>query len=207
MRRPLRAAAAATVAVLFFAACSPQGGHPDGTDGPLDSDLDGGGVSIAVPDHADWPWQGTFGSLMICADEEVTLLWVEPHYRAGRPVTATFTVRSVPERARRTGRQGPWSPVGSSTTPLERLLGQELRSTQVRPLGGAVVDEPCVPNSKADDPYTEILTTLAVDEAGVWIDRLDVHYRAGGRQHVLRVGWSYVGCGRAITDPDVCWVD
>lgn len=206
MRRPLLVAAA-VVALLALTACSSVDADSEDVEGPLRSDLDGGGVSVDVPDHADWPWPATFGSLLVCADEKVTLLRVEPHYRVGRPVTATFTVRTVPERARRTGRQDPWSPVGSSTTPLDRLLRRELRSTQVRPLAGTVVDEPCLAHSKADDPYTEILTTLAVDRGGVWIDRLDVHYRAGDGEHVLRVSWSYVGCGRLTTGGDVCSVD
>lgn len=205
MRRLRDAAVALTL--LTLAACASEDTTSESTDGPLRTELSGGGNSLAVPTNADWPWPATFGSLLVCADEEVTLLRVEPHYRRGRPVTATFTVRTVPERARRTGPQDPWAPVGSSTTPLDRLLRRELRSTQVTPLDGTVVDEPCLADSKADDPYTEILTTLAVDRDGVWIDRLDLHYRADDGEHVLRVAWSYVGCGRLTADGDVCSVD
>jgi len=204
--RSLRVAAVA-LALLTLAACSSKGGHHDSTDGPLRTTLGGGGNSIAVPRKADWPWPATFGGLLICADEKVTLLRVEPHYRMGRPADISFAVRTVPDAARRTGPQEAWGPVITRAMPLDRLARRHVRFERLTPLKGTTVDEPCLADPLADDPYTEILTTLEVDEGGVWIDRLDVHYRAGGRQHVLRVGWSYVGCGRAITDRDVCWVD
>lgn len=195
-----RAIAAALVPTLLFGGCSDDDPDRGAGRGPLISQLSGGGNSVAAP-RGQATWSATFGSLLICADEQVTLTQAEPHYRDAEPVEVSFDVRTVPGRAERVGEQLDWAPVLARKVPLDQLLKGEVRAASITPAAGAVVDQPC------DDPhrpYTEILTSMTVDRAGAWIDRLNISYEAEGETYDLPIDWNYVACGASISDAEVC---
>lgn len=198
-----RLIASTLVASMLFGGCSDaDSDDPERrSGGPLTSQLFGGGNSLAAP-RGPATWSTTFGSLLICSDEQVTLSQVEPHYRDAVPIEISFDVRAVPGRAERVGEQRDWAPVLARKVSLEQLLKGQVRAASITPAEGAVIDQPCYDDP--DQPYTEIVTSMTVDHAGVWIDRLDISYQAGGKTYDLPIDWNYVACGTSISDTDVC---
>lgn len=212
-RRISRAMALLTCAALvapLVAGCSDSGSDTDAPDrgvgsGPLTTTLHGGGNSVYPPDGvaAGDSWSATFGSLLICSPEQVTITDIVPRYQVGVSVKEHFLVRTVPTGEKRAGRPIHWSPVGTSTkAPADMVTSGDLRYTTLTGASGATVDQPC--SDDPDAPFTEILTSIAADTGGVWIDGLDVQYKAGGKAFSLPVDWSYVACGDLIKDPDIC---
>jgi hypothetical protein len=199
----------AVLLALFVAGCSDSDGtnNPDDAagSGPLTTTLDGGGNSVAPPKHLadDETWSATFGSLLVCTPEQVTITKVVPHYKVGEPVKAAFYMRTVPSADKRQGPPIQWAPVGtSSETPADMANSGDLRYGTLTEAADAKVDQPC--SADPDDPFAEILTNITADSGGVWIDRLDVKYKAGTHDFSLPVDWSYVACGDLITDHDIC---
>lgn len=205
-RRPQRTFALIAVAVAVTAClasgCSGHNQAQPQDDGPLATTLKGGGNSLDPPSGGSRLWHATFGSLTVCADEKVTLTSVVPHYKVGKPVAIQFYVRRVPPASDRSGPPEAWAPVMGRAAPLNQLVQRDVRSSHMEPLDRTTIDQPCSTDVNAS--YTEVLTTMAVDRKGVWIDRLDVKYQAGTRNYTLPVDWSYVGCGSDITDTKVC---
>jgi hypothetical protein len=196
----------AALAVALVSGCSDDGPKsPDhSTDsGPLSTSLAAGGNSVYPPPHAGKTWPATFGSLLICSPEPVTISGVVPHYKVGKAASIDFLVRVVPELSARAGRAAAWAPVGSATKSPERMADSgQLRYTTLGEARGFEVDQPC--QHSPDASFTEILTALTSGPGGAWIDHLDVEYAAVGKPRTLRVDWSYVACGALIDDPDVC---
>lgn len=204
-RRPLAAAALALALAFTATSCTgPDRGDPDPQPaaGPLRSLLSNGGNSLDQPPAAT-RWDATFGSLLLCTDQPVTLSGVEPRYRTGRPEAITFHVRTVPAGPARTGPPIDWAPVAARAAPLDTLLRRQVKAADVTDVPGTTVDQAC-DASGADAPYTEILTSMTVGPGGAWIDGLNVTYQADGDEYVLPVNWNYVACGTAIHDANVC---
>lgn len=201
---------ALTVAVLcvtaVLAGCAPKEVPTDDPSigaGPLVTAFQDGGTSVLPPREVHGVWRATFGSLLICAPVQVTITGVKPHYKVGKPVNAQFWVRTVPGTQDRPDPQGMWSPLGSDTrTPAELARRGQLASKSLVAAQGAQVDQRC--DESPDAPFTEILTVLSANDAGVWVDRMDVEYEADGQDRAMRVNWSYVACGYLIDDPEVC---
>jgi hypothetical protein len=196
----------AALCAMVLTGCSNDGPEDRGStadSGPLTTSLDSGGNSIFPPRGAGETWEATFGSLLICSPDQVTLTEVVPHYKVGKPTSIDFLVRTVPESGARSGRARHWAPVGTATeSPTQLAQSGKLRYTTLVEVDNADVDQPC-----KDDPdasFTEILTTLTSDAGGTWIDHLDVKYDANDKPYSMPVNWSYVTCGRLIVNSDVC---
>jgi hypothetical protein len=146
--------------------------HADGK-GPLSASLPGGGgVSLAAPGQV--PWDGTFGSALLCSHtgDKITVQDIRYQTRVN-PLAATPTIRSVPAQAERTKR-GDWAPVaarvgipGAFASAPHQARGE--LSTQVK---GLTISQPCGHRSSA--PYTELLTVLQAGRAGAWVDGIDI---------------------------------
>lgn len=177
--------------------------QPDGH-GPLVALIDGGGNSVHRPERAAAVWQVTFGSLLLCSSETVTISRVEPRFKYGRPVSVEFLLRTVPGvTGRNPGRQLSWAPVAAATkSPMRMAESGALRYASLGPALGAEINQPCAEG--ADVPFTEIVTALDVDWGGVWIDGVDIHYVAEGESYSLFVNWAYVACGDLVDHTDVC---
>jgi hypothetical protein len=165
--------------------------------------LDAGGISVDRPRDAGDTWSATFGSLIICTEEPVTLLGAQAHLTEGDG-DVRFMLRTVPVPQDRSGPSLDWAPVGSQIgTPDQLHERDKLRWQTLTDVAGSTFDEPTCGSGRSD-PFTEILTTIETGDSGAFVDRVDVRYEADGREFTLPVDWSYVVCGDAITDPSVC---
>lgn len=202
--------AIASCALFALGGCSATDSGPGQdtvVDGPLSTTLDAGGNSVLPPKRtaeSDEEWRATFGSLLICSPDPVTLLDAEPHEVQAGEGTYAFTLRTVPAMSeRRGGAPISWAPVGTMRgTPRQLASRGDLRSTSLADLDGAQISQPC--GSGPGDAFTEVLTTIETGRSGAWVDGVDVTYETDGRKFTLPVDWSFVACGEAIEDPDVC---
>jgi hypothetical protein len=200
----------AVCALLALQGCSAADPGPEEdtvVDGPLTTTLDAGGNSVVPPKRAtesDEEWRATFGSLLICSPDPVTLLGAEPHEVKAGEGTYVFTLRTVPAMSeRRGGVPISWAPVGTMRgTPRQLASRGDVRSTSLEEVGGAQINQPC--GSGPGDAFTEILTTIETGRSGAWVDGVDVTYETSGRNYTLPVNWSFVACGEAIEDRDIC---
>ncbi|MBC2932088.1 hypothetical protein [Nocardioides sp. zg-1228] len=110
----------------------------------------------------------------------------------------------MPVPGRRDGPAVDRAPVGSELgIPAELRERGELRRQSLTDVDGARFDEPLCGSGRSD-PFTEIITTVETGRSGAYIDRVDVSYDVGGRLFTLSTSWSYVVCGDAITEQDIC---
>ena len=180
-----------------------NGGFERSHHGPLVTELGGGGNSIYPPEGTHDDWTATFGGLLICSAEPVTITDVVPHFKAGHAATIGFLIRTVPAIADRQGAAIHWAPVGTSTdTPSALAQSGDVGYDTLLDAAGTTVDQACSPTPDAS--YTEVLTTMRVGRTGAWIDRLDIQYTTGDTTYDLPVHWSYVACGTGTATGEAC---
>lgn len=192
----------ATVLMLTSCTSDQQPSEP-ATDGPLMTTLDAGGVSADRPGGAGTTWSATFGSLILCTKEPVTLLGAEAHMVEG-DADVRFALRTVPVPQERSGPALDWAPVVSQLgTPEQLSRRNTLRWGTLTDVAGSKFDQQTCGTDRGD-PFTEILTIIETGDSGALVDRVDVSYETADREYTLPVNWSFVACGDAITDPSMC---
>ena len=178
-------------------------GDRGATDGPLVSLVGSGGNSLdAPPGRARWT--GTFGSLLACAEDgaDVEIDAVVYHFVV-RPVAVRALIRKVPALSQRTGRAEGWAPMIALRGTVAQLKDDEIISTSLEAPRGVTVDTPCDMDGP-DDAFTELITSMTVDERGGWIAAATIAYSSGGHDYELTIPWTYITCGSAINDK---WTD
>lgn len=201
----------AAVMVVAVAGCGTADGSSDGTDGPLSATLSSGGNAVYAPDVV--PWRVSFGHFVLCtADPDADLVVQDLDY------AITVPPRHV-EVYVRTVEAGVVPPgnIASKHQPFYSSLGspprfKEAYSDVDRPpvgtfsewTGDLRVSQPCSKSRERVHGYTELVFVLEVGRRGAQVDGLTLDYVADGEQHRLRVPWTMIGCGDAITEPYDC---
>ena len=195
VRRLLVATAVATLA----AGCSSDdnGQEPRATDGPLVSLVGGGGNSLHAPRRRH-RWTGTFGSLLVCAEDgaDVEIRSVSYSFVV-KPVAVRALIRKVPALPQRTGRAEAWAPMIALRGTVAELKDDEMVSTSLEAPRGVMVDTPC-DKDEPGDAFTELITSMTADERGGWIDAATIAYSSGGDDYEVTIPWTYITCGTAI---------
>lgn len=167
--------------------------------GVLSASSGQGGQSIYPPPPP--PWTASFGTLLLCVNKSgqrvrIEAVRAEP---APTPLALRHMLRVVPPKAARPpGFSWPsyYSAIGAFPGKEKKPYGGVLR-----PVEGAVVDQPCAEvRSTSDRGYTDLLTELTVDRRGSKVTRTYVDYTSGGRRYTLVIRWEMTACGTAISE-------
>lgn len=172
-----------------------------GSDGPLRTNLNDGGNSIAAP-HKAGPWSGTYGGLLLCSADgsKVEVTGVKYDYKV-KPVDAVATMRFVDEPAdgKRTMKD---TPRITDRATIDQLFPARAYADELGDPAGTQISDECTTHPNA--AYHELLTTLTVDKAGGWVDGVDIAYDANGKPYTLHVNWNFVACGSETHTKNVC---
>lgn len=170
----------------------------DDRDGVLSANSGSGGNALNAP-RGRTHWYGTFGTFILCVTEpgaRARLTGVR-FDGAPKPLSATFRLREVPERAKR-AKGLMWTPIGSANGRWPSFSFGRAGGT-LAPVRGTVIDQSC----DADDDevgFTELLVQLESGPEGGRVRHLYIDYTVDGEARTLRTHWQLVLCGRAITD-------
>ena len=199
----MRATLVVTLISAFLASCSdkPEAAVEPRTDGPLRTNLDNGGNSIAAPARSG-TCSGTYGGLLLCSIDGSEIRITDVRYSFElEPLDSAATMRFVDEKldGARTMKEAPRITDRGTVEDLfpHRAYAGDLGD----PIGTEIADD-CTTDPNA--AYHELLTTLTVDDAGGWVDGIDIRYEADDRPYALHVNWNYVACGSAVHDRQAC---
>lgn len=208
--RALLACVAAVVGVAV-AGCSTADGSSGDTDGPLSATLMSGGNAVYAPDVV--PWRVSFGHVVLCTtdwDADIVVRDLD-HDATVPPRDVKVYVRHVDPGV------VPRRSMASEHQPFYSLKGSpprfdEAYSDTARPpvgtfsewIGDLRVSQPCTRSRERVHGYTELVFVLEVGRRGAQVDGFTLDCVADGEQHRLRVPWTMIGCGDAITEPYDC---
>jgi hypothetical protein len=161
------------------------------------------GEGLYRPDMT--PWFGTFGGVVLCTphrDETARIERVRYRIKV-KPLTITPVLRTVSATApkgvdpmTRTPVSGLLGRPRNLMDPMRRLDGELAPVTE-----GTEIRSPC---TKGAEGFTELLTVVKFGDNGGWLENVLVDYTVDGDPYTLKVDWEYLGCGKAIEDPDMC---
>lgn len=201
----------AAVVLVAVAGCTTADGSSSFTDGPLSATLVSGGNAAYAPDVV--PWRVSFGHFVLCTTDPEADIVVQDldHDATVPPRDVEVYVRHVdPGVVPRRGIASEHQPFYSSLGSPPRF--DEPYSDTPRPpvgtfsewAGDLRVSQPCSRSRERVHGYTELVFVLEVGRRGAQVDGFTLDYVADGEQHRLRVPWTMIGCGDAITEPYDC---
>jgi hypothetical protein len=168
--------------------------HEDGA-GPLSASSLPGRKALLAPD-GNGGWVASFGTPLLCSTKAgMKIVLKGVRYDADpKPSSVTTQIRTVPAgRGERPGKQIEWAPFPGLLGEPGKFANWTVRGSY-SPVPGYVIDTDCAAQGKG---FSELVTTMRVPAAGVWVHRTFVDYRAGGVNFTLVIRWEMVGCGTA----------
>ena len=173
-------------------------------DGPLSATSGEGSISMWEPPDVEYPWYGTFGAFILCAQNQADRIELERvTWRAAAdaaPVELTPWLRSVNRQTEPTtpayGVSGlPWEPGDMEPLPgsyTDEISGVEITQSCSDLKEGYDVE------TESQPEFTELMLVVKSAEEGAHIERTYVDYLANGKPHRLTIRWEMVTCGTVI---------
>lgn len=212
--RVLRRAAAFLAGSVLAVGCAaaPPTGEPGEDDrGPLRVSAGVGGNAVFAP--RQMPWSVSFGYFMLCSrDPSAEVIVDDVRYRASvEPVSVRILHRRVDAEdiVLRGGdvptRFQPFYSVRGAAPDFDEPYADPAPAGRYRDrVSGVRVTQPCDEVKKRVHGFSELVFVLEAGRSGAQIDEFDIHYRADGKRHEVRVPWEMTACGTDVPQQELC---